>query len=92
MNKDVVNMYVILLNHKKEWNNAINYNKDGPRDYHTKWSKPDKERQIILWYCLYVESKRKKDMNELIYKTERDSQTQETNLWLSKGKVECEVE
>ena len=28
----------------------------------------------------------KKDINELIYKTERDSQTQKTNLELSKGK------
>ena len=25
-------------------------------------------------------------MNELIYKTETDSQTQETNLWLPNGK------
>ena len=31
-------------------------------------------------------------MNGLISKTERDSQTQETNLWLSKGKVEWEAE
>ena len=36
----------ILLSHKKEWNNAICSNMDGPRDYHTKWSKPDRERQI----------------------------------------------
>ena len=28
----------------------------------------------------------KNDMNELIYKTETDSQTQETNVWLPKGK------
>ena len=28
----------------------------------------------------------KKDTNELIYKTERDSQTLKTNLWLPKGK------
>ena len=27
---------------KKEWNNAM----DGPRDYHTEWSKPDKN---IIW-------------------------------------------
>ena len=47
---------------KKEWNNAI---------YHTKWSKPDRERKIIIWYCLYVESK-KNDTNELIYKAEID--------------------
>ena len=34
----------ILLSHKKEWNNAICNNMDGPRDYHTKWSKPGRER------------------------------------------------
>ena len=31
---------------KKVWNNAICSNMDGPRDYHTKWSKSDRERQI----------------------------------------------
>ena len=31
---------------KKEWNNAICNNMDGPRDYHTKWSKSERERQI----------------------------------------------
>ena len=36
----------ILLSHKKEWNNAICRNMDATRDYHTKWSKPDRERQI----------------------------------------------
>ena len=36
----------ILLSHKKEWNNAICSNMDGPGDYHTKWSKSDGERQI----------------------------------------------
>ena len=35
----------ILFSHKKEWNNAICSNMDGPRDYHTKWSKSDRERQ-----------------------------------------------
>ena len=28
----------------------------------------------------------KNDMNELIYKAERDSQTAKINLWLPKGK------
>ena len=37
-------------------------------------------------YDLYLDSK-KKDTNELIYKTETDSQTQKTILWSSKGKV-----
>ena len=47
MNKeDVVHIYNgILLSHKKELNNAICSNMDGPRDYHTKWSKSDRERQ-----------------------------------------------
>ena len=49
-------------------------NLDGPRNYHTKCSKSDRERQIT-WYHLYAESKKKKDTNELIYKTETDSQT-----------------
>ena len=31
---------------KKEWNNAICSNMDGPRDYHTKRSKSDRERQL----------------------------------------------
>ena len=32
---------------KKERNNAICCNMDGPRDYHTEWSKSDRERQIL---------------------------------------------
>ena len=36
----------ILLSHKKEWNDAICSNMDGPREYHTEWSKSDRERQI----------------------------------------------
>ena len=46
VDKDVVYTYNgILLSHKKEWN-VICSNMDGPRDYHTKWSKSDRERQI----------------------------------------------
>ena len=63
----------ILLSHKKEWNNTIWSNMNGPRDYHTKWSKSETERQIphditYIWNLKY-------DTNELIYKTEIDSQT-----------------
>ena len=29
---------------KKEWNNAICSNMDGPRDYHSKWTKSERER------------------------------------------------
>ena len=44
--ENVVHIYnKILPSHKKEWNNAICSNMDGPTDYHTKWSKSDGERQ-----------------------------------------------
>ena len=34
-----------------------------------------------------LKKKKKRDTKELIYKTEADSQTQKTNLWLPKGRV-----
>jgi len=42
---------------------------DEPRDYHTKLSKPDKDKYHVI-SLLYVELKKKKDIDELIYKTE----------------------
>ena len=71
----------ILLGHKKNQNNAICSNMDGPRDCHTEWSKSDRERQIpyditYMWNLKY-------DTNELIYETETD--TQRTDLWLPRG-------
>ena len=54
--EDVVHIYNgILLSHKEEWNNAICSNMDGCRDYHTKWSKSEKEQ--IPYDITYVESK-----------------------------------
>ena len=46
---------------------------DEPRDYYTKWSKSDRERQIshditYMW-------DRKNSTNEFIYETKIDSQT-----------------
>ena len=46
-------------------------NMDGSRDYHTKWS--SQTNRNIKYYHSYVDFKN--DTNELIYKTERDSQT-----------------
>ena len=72
--EDVVHIYNgILLSHKKEWNNATCSNMDGPRNYHTKWSKSDRKRQVpyditYMWNLNY-------DTNELTYETETDSQT-----------------
>ena len=47
--EDVIYMYRgILLSHKKEWNNAICNNMDAPRDYHTKWSKTEKDKYGMI--------------------------------------------
>ena len=47
--EDVAHIYNgILLSHKKEWNNAICSNMDGPRDYHTKMTEKDKYQMISL--------------------------------------------
>ena len=82
----------ILPSHKKEWSNAICSNMNGPRDYLTEWSKPDREGNISIWYHLCGIQKvdytciQKVDPSELMYKTEIDPQTQNANLWLPKGK------
>ena len=71
--EDVVHIYNgILLSHKKEQNNAICSNADGPRDY-TKWSKSEREKQIpyditYMWNLKY-------DTDEHIYETETESLT-----------------
>ena len=43
-------------------------------------------RQRQISYDITFMWNLKNDINELIYKTETDSQTQKTNLWLPKGK------
>ena len=45
---------------------------DAPKDYHTKWSKSDKDNYHIT---SFISGILKNDTNELIYKTEIDSQT-----------------
>ena len=46
--EDVLQVYIEYYSAIKEWNNAICSNMDGPRDYHNKWSKSDKQRQISI--------------------------------------------
>ena len=71
--EDVVHIYNgILLSHKKEWNNAICSNMDGPRDCHTEWNKSERERQIS-YYIAHMWNL-KKATNELIYKTKKELQ------------------
>ena len=47
-------------------------NVDGPREYYTKWSKSDRERQI---YDVTYMWNLKNNTNKSIYKAETDSQT-----------------
>ena len=52
---------------------------NGPRDYHTKHNKPERERQIpyditYMWNLKY-------GTDELIYETEANSQTERAVLW-----------
>ena len=52
----------ILLNHKKEQNNAICYNMEGTRDSHPEGSKSERERQIpyditYIWNLIYGQRK-----------------------------------
>ena len=58
MNKEgIVHIYNgILLSHKKNVTaNAICSNMDGPRDYHTKWSKSSQKEQdkYHIISCIY---------------------------------------
>ena len=46
---------------------------DGPWEYYTKWSKSDRERQML--YDITYMWDLKNNTNESVYKTETDSQT-----------------
>ena len=72
----------IILSHKKQWNNAICTNIDGPRDDRIKWSKSERERQILydityMWNLKY-------DTKEFIYEKEVDSHI-ENRFMVAKG-------
>ena len=45
--KDVIYIHSEILAIKKEGNIAICNNMNGHRDYHTKWIKSDRERQML---------------------------------------------
>ena len=72
----------IFLSHKKEWNNTVWGNMDGPTDYHGKWSKSDKDKYHMTSLICGIY---KKDTNELIYKRERDSIHIENKLTVTRG-------
>ena len=58
---------------------------DELRQYHTKWSKLDRERQIEYGITYMWNLKMENDTNELIYKIETDN---ELNGYQGEGKAE----
>ena len=72
----------IKLSHKKEWNIAVCSYMDGPRDYHTKWSKSGRKRQIL--YDITYMWNLKNNADQFIYKTETPSDI-ENKLMVTKG-------
>ena len=60
---------------------------DELRDYHTKGSKSERERQILIPYDITYMWNLKSDTNKLTYKKKTDLHTQRTDLWLPRGKV-----
>ena len=58
---------------------------DGPRECHTKGSKSD--RGEISHDIPYMWNPKRNDTNDLTYKTEIDSQTWRTRLWLPGEKI-----
>ena len=75
--ENVVYIHMILLSHKKEWNNAMCSNMDGPRGYHTMWNKPEEDKyHAMSVICGYLKKKKKKKIQMNIFpKEKRDSQT-----------------
>ena len=60
------------ISHKREQNHAICSHMDGHKDCDTEWSQSDRERQIS--YDIAYMWNLKNGRNELIYKTEIESQ------------------
>ena len=64
--KDMIYMCVYIIEYYsaiKQWSKVICSNMDGLSDYHTEWSRSGREKPSIIWYCLYVESKKMWQMN-----------------------------
>ena len=75
--EDMVCVCVCVCVRTQEYYSAIKYNNpicsymDGPRHYHTKWNKLERQIPYDITYMWNL----KYDRNELIYEREIDSQT-----------------
>ena len=77
----------ILPIHKKEWNSTMCSNMYRPRDYHLLLLSEIRQKKTNTIFTDHITAMRnlKHDTNELIYKTETDSQTLK-KTWLPKGR------
>ena len=73
--EDVAYIYNgILLSHRKEWNLAICYNKDGAREYNAKWNKLEKDiHHMISLICGIWETKQMSKQKK--WERERNQET-----------------
>ena len=72
--EDVVHVHSgLLLSHQKQRNNGICSNMDGPEDYHAKLSQS--ESKTPTSYTITYMWSLKKGHNELLCRTDTDSQT-----------------
>ena len=73
---------------KKEWINTIYRNMDGPRDYHTKWTKSDRKINTISLLC-GIQKGEKKDTKNLFPKWKQTDT--ENKLMVTKGERRSEA-
>ena len=64
----------LLLILKKEWNNVICSNMDGPKECYIERTKSDREGETS-YGTPYMWNLKRNDTNEFTYKIERDPQT-----------------
>ena len=67
---------------KKEWNNAICSNIDGPRDDYTKWSKSEQQISYDITYMWNL----KKEIHTNLLTKQKQLHRHRKQTWLPKGK------
>ena len=72
---------------RKEWNNAIGSNMDGPRYYDAEWNKSEREGEILYDIPFMSNFKKMIQMNLLM----KQKFSQKTNLWLPWGESGGEI-
>ena len=81
MHSDVVHIYNgMLLSHKKEWNDAICSDTDGPGGSHTEWSESDRRGQCCVTSLICGIEKEMIQMNWLTKQKETHRVREQTKV------------